>query len=74
MKKLFLILTFVIMSFVVFAQTPEAGGGDCANAAPICTDYAYEFPLQTETDAEVGPDYDCLYSAYSRIIGIISTE
>ena len=58
MKKIkkFLTITFItiimLLSNVGFSQ-PEPGGGDCIDAAPICTDYSYNFPLQTGTDAEM---------------------
>lgn len=58
MKK---ILTFLYLtvSLVSFAQSP-----DCANMEPFCTDEGtYEFPASVDApDAEVGPDYDCLWT------------
>ena len=33
---------------------------DLASANPLCSDYTYDFPLQTDITAEVGPDYGCL--------------
>ena len=63
MKKLILfIIAIMAFNFNINAQSPEPGGGDCANAAPICTDYAYDFPLQTGTTSETGPEYGCLGS------------
>ncbi len=42
---------------------PEAVGGTCAEAAPFCTDYIYNFACGTnEPPAESGPNYDCLGS------------
>jgi len=62
MRNLFIIIaTVFLFTQNLFAQ-PQSGGGTCATAAPICTDYAYDFPLQTNTDSETGPYYDCLLS------------
>lgn len=58
--KTFFTTILISLSFFVFSQQP--GGGNCSDAAPICTDSIYNFPCQTDTFSESGPDYGCLGS------------
>ena len=41
---------------------PAAGDNLCAGASPFCTGTTYNFPLNTGTTAETGPEYGCLIS------------
>lgn len=58
MKKLFLIIVIVMQSVISFAQN----GSICLDAEPFCSDQSYSFPMGTNTTAESGPDYSCLYT------------
>src|SRR5688572_13034505 len=58
--------TFSSSLFLVFAllcgSTGLAQGADCASADPLCTENGAAFPASTNTEAEAGPDYGCLWS------------
>lgn len=58
--------TFSSSLLFVFAllcgSTGLAQGADCANADPFCTENGAAFPASTNTEAESGPDYGCLWS------------
>jgi len=59
MIKKFLVLALLIVNAgalnAQFATT-------CNTANPFCTDTVYTFPMNTNTSAESGPNYGCLYS------------
>lgn len=57
MKRWFLTLACLLSVVFSFGQS-----ADCATAVPFCTSMSYNIPLATNTTAQVGPDYDCLYS------------
>ena len=59
MNKTLYILLFIFISIGAIAQ-PIPGGKRCELAAPICTDFQYDFPLQTDASSEIEPYYDCL--------------
>lgn len=39
---------------------PPNPSGNCAGAQPFCTGSTYTFPAATNTQSEIGPNYDCL--------------
>jgi gliding motility-associated-like protein len=54
MKKLFFTIIFALPQ-ILYAQSP-----DCINAEPFCTGTTGTFAASTNTQAPVGPYYDCL--------------
>lgn len=59
MKKILLIISIILFQyFNLFSQS----GTSCSVAEPFCTGVTYGFPMNTNTAAEVGPNYACLYT------------
>ncbi len=48
----------LVLSSGIYAQN----GSSCIIAEPFCTGVTYAFPLGTNTTAEPGPNYGCLYT------------
>ena len=59
MKKIWLILTCVILNFTAHAQYI---GSSCNTSQHFCSGVTYAFPMETNTSAEAGPNYGCLYT------------
>ena len=55
-----ILLSLLFMSIGISAAFSQAA--DCSNATPFCTGTDYSFPAATNTQAPVGPDYDCLFT------------
>lgn len=58
MKRIIIVLLIVIVKLPLFAQI----GASCNIAEPFCSGVTYAFPMGTNTTAEPGPNYGCLYS------------
>jgi gliding motility-associated-like protein len=59
MKKLiFFSVVFIFGNINLFAQNATS----CSIADPFCTGVTYGFPMNTNTSAESGPNYSCLYT------------
>ena len=56
MKNYYFIF-FSLICNVIHSQSP-----DCINAEPFCTGTTATFAASTNTQAPVGPDYDCLFT------------
>lgn len=57
-KYIVLIGLMLVFSSGIFAQS----GSSCIIAEPFCTGVTYAFPMGTNSSAESGPNYGCLYS------------
>ncbi|NMC98611.1 MAG: hypothetical protein GYA62_02660, partial [Bacteroidales bacterium] len=57
-KKIFFIGSLFLLTFNMFGQFATT----CNTANPFCTDSTYAFPMNTNTQAESGPNYGCLYT------------
>lgn len=57
MKKFFITFALILLSVISFGQSST-----CENAVPFCTSMSYNIPLATNTTAQVGPSYDCLFT------------
>lgn len=61
MKKLFNIFSILVFISVLFIRQVSAQGDNvCNGASPFCTGTTYNFPLNTGTSSELGPNYGCL--------------
>ena len=57
-KIIALVFCFIFFQNYAFSQY----GTSCIIAEPFCTGTTYSFPMVTNTAAESGPNYGCLYS------------
>ncbi len=62
--KNYIFLIILFTGFIIFQTSRTYGQGDalCAGASPFCTGTTYNFPLNTGTSSQSGPDYGCLGS------------
>lgn len=58
MKKIITITLLFIITGNIFSQNATS----CNIAEPFCTGITYGFPMNTNTSAESGPNYACLYT------------
>jgi len=60
MKKIFYTITLLLFVNVTALYAQNATSCNIAN--PFCTGVTYGFPMNTNTTAESGPNYSCLYT------------